>query len=93
MAYVFRVEQLPSSRAPVGYLGLGDRIPLKDAIILRCESFLTMERRLPKNAMQMNGVGIRVLILVSYCSTSVLILSLKGKIQAPQELSLSYRFG
>jgi hypothetical protein len=33
-----------------GYLGSGDRRLIKDAIMLGCDAFLTMERKLPKNA-------------------------------------------
>jgi hypothetical protein len=33
-----------------GYLGAKDRLLLQDAVFLRCEAFLTMERRLPRNA-------------------------------------------
>ena len=33
-----------------GYLGEGDRALLRDAIAMECDTFLTMENRLPKNA-------------------------------------------
>jgi hypothetical protein len=33
-----------------GYLGNGDRVLLKDAILLGCDGFLTFENRLPRNA-------------------------------------------
>jgi hypothetical protein len=33
-----------------GYLGSGDRLLLKDAILLGCDGFLTFENRLPRNA-------------------------------------------
>jgi hypothetical protein len=32
------------------YLGTGDRALIKDALLLGCDSFLTMENKLPKNA-------------------------------------------
>ena len=32
------------------YLGAGDRVLLKDALLLGCDSFLTMENKLPRNA-------------------------------------------
>ena len=41
----------PVSTSPnSAILGQGDRILLQDAIFLQCNSFLTMERKLPKNA-------------------------------------------
>jgi hypothetical protein len=44
------------------YLGTGDRALLKDALLLGCDSFLTMENKLPKNADHIRGtLGIRVL--------------------------------
>jgi hypothetical protein len=50
-----------------GYLGVGDRILLQDAIFLQCDSFLTMERKLPKNAAHIEReLGIRVLTLIRY---------------------------
>src|SRR4051812_44267606 len=33
-----------------GYLGAGDRALIQDAVALDCDAFLTMERRLPRNA-------------------------------------------
>ncbi len=40
-----------SAESPAhGYLGAGDRALLKDAILLGCDTFLTMENKLPKNA-------------------------------------------
>lgn len=33
-----------------GYLGEKDRLLIRHAVILRCEAFLTVERRLPRNA-------------------------------------------
>lgn len=48
--------------ARFGYLSLKDRQLLIDAIILRCEAFLTMERRLPRNAEHIRReLGIEVL--------------------------------
>ncbi len=45
-----------------GYLGQGDRMLLKDAISLDCDTFLTMENKLPKNADHIEKtLGIRVL--------------------------------
>lgn len=50
-----------------GYLGAGDRILLQDAIFLQCDSFLTMERNLPRNAAHIEReLGIRVLTPISY---------------------------
>jgi hypothetical protein len=50
-----------------GYLGAGDRILLRDAIFLRCDSFLTVERKLPKNAVHIQReLGIRVLTPIGY---------------------------
>jgi hypothetical protein len=45
-----------------GYLSQKDRLLVRDAIILRCEAFLTVERRLPRNAPHIDReLGIRVL--------------------------------
>jgi hypothetical protein len=45
-----------------GYLGSGDRALIKDALLLGCDSFLTMENRLPRNAEHLNRtLGLRVL--------------------------------
>lgn len=33
----------------IGYLGVGDRALLKDALTFGCDTFLTMENKLPKN--------------------------------------------
>lgn len=50
-----------------GYLGAGDRILLQDAIFMRCDSFLTMERKLPRNAAHIEReLGIRVLTPLTY---------------------------
>lgn len=45
-----------------GYLGEGDRVLLRDAIAMECDTFLTMENKLPKNAGHIERtLGIRVL--------------------------------
>lgn len=45
-----------------GYLGVGDRELLADAVYLRCDTFLTIERKLPKNAAHIEEhLGIRVI--------------------------------
>jgi hypothetical protein len=45
-----------------GYLSAGDRALLKDALRFGCDSFLTMENRLPRNADHLDRtVGLRVL--------------------------------
>jgi len=45
-----------------GYLGAGDRALLRDAISLGCDTFLTMENKLPKNSAHIHKVlGIRVI--------------------------------
>lgn len=45
-----------------GYLGDGDKHLIRDAIRLRCDSFLTMERKLPKNARHIHKeLGLRVM--------------------------------
>ena len=45
-----------------GYLGAGDRALVKDALSLGCDTFLTMENKLPKNAGHLQTtLGIRVL--------------------------------
>lgn len=38
-----------------GYLGGGDRQLLREAMSLECDTFLTMERRLPKNAVHLRA--------------------------------------
>lgn len=38
------------SEPKFGYLSRKDRCLLQDAIVMRCQAFLTMERRLPRNA-------------------------------------------
>lgn len=50
-----------------GYLGGGDRVLLKDAVLMECDSFLTMERKLPRNAVHIEReLGIRVLTPITY---------------------------
>jgi hypothetical protein len=50
-----------------GYLSAKDRELLRDAVSLRCDAFLTMERRLPRNAAHIClHLGIRVLTPISY---------------------------
>jgi hypothetical protein len=45
-----------------GYLSAKDRLLLEDALALRCDAFLTVERRLPRNAGHIEReLGIRVL--------------------------------
>jgi hypothetical protein len=45
-----------------GYLSKKDQLLLRQAIILRCEAFLTVERKLPRNAAHIEReLGIRVL--------------------------------
>ena len=44
------------------YLGKGDRALIKDALSLECDSFLTMENKLPKNSVHIERtLGIRIL--------------------------------
>jgi hypothetical protein len=50
-----------------GYLGHGDRVLLADAVHLRCDTFLTTERKLPKNAVHIEReLGIRVFTPIKY---------------------------
>ena len=50
-----------------GYLGRGDRGLIRDAVLLECDAFLTMERRLPKNAGHIRqALGIRILTPIQY---------------------------
>ena len=50
-----------------GYLSEKDRLLLQDAIFLRCEAFLTMERRLPRNAVHISReLGIEILTPIAY---------------------------
>jgi hypothetical protein len=48
--------------AKFGYLSEKDRRLLRDAVFLRCEAFLTVERRLPRNAAHIEReIGLRIL--------------------------------
>jgi len=50
-----------------GYLSEKDRLLLRHAIILRCEAFLTMERRLPRNAAHIEReLGVRILTPIAH---------------------------
>ena len=50
-----------------GYLSEKDWLLLRDAIILRCEEFLTVERRLPRNAAHIEReLGIRILTPITH---------------------------
>jgi hypothetical protein len=50
-----------------GYLSEKDRLLIQDALLLRCDGFLTMEQRLPRNADHIQReVGLRVLTPVQY---------------------------
>ena len=50
-----------------GYLSAKDRELFRDAVSLRCDTFLTMERRLPRNAPHIcRHLGIRVLTPIGY---------------------------
>jgi hypothetical protein len=50
-----------------GYLSQKDKLLLRQAIVLRCEAFLTVERRLPRNAAHIEReLGIRVLTPVTH---------------------------
>jgi hypothetical protein len=73
-AFLEQTDPSPESRSlaarldepKFGYLGAGDRI-LQDAIFLQCDSFLSMERKLPKNAAHIEReLGIRVLTPISH---------------------------
>jgi hypothetical protein len=44
-----------------------DRLLLRQSVFLRCEAFLTVERRLPRNAAHLQReIGIRVLTPVTH---------------------------
>jgi hypothetical protein len=50
-----------------GYLSAKDKLLLRHAVILRCEAFLTVERRLPRNAAHVEReLGIRTLTLITH---------------------------
>lgn len=52
-----------------GYLGAGDHALVKDAVLLNCDAFLTMEQRLPKNAPHIRReLGLQVLTPAQYWS-------------------------
>ena len=60
-----RARQLDS--AVFGYLSAKDRRLIRDAVLLDCDAFLTMERRLPRNASHIEReVGLRVLTPMQY---------------------------
>jgi hypothetical protein len=50
-----------------GYLSDKDRLLIREAVLLRCEAFLTVERRLPRNAAHLEDqLGIRVLTPITH---------------------------
>jgi hypothetical protein len=50
-----------------GYLSKKDRLLLRHSVLLRCDAFLTVERRLPRNATHLEReLGIRVLTPISH---------------------------
>ena len=50
-----------------GYLSGKDRLLLRHAVILRCDAFLTVERRLPRNAAHVaRELGIRILTPITH---------------------------
>lgn len=62
-------EQLAARLAEpkFGYLSDKDRRLLQDAVLLRCEAFLTMERRLPRNAPHISReLGIEILTPIAH---------------------------
>ena len=62
---LLRAEHLNSK--VFGYLGAGDRALIGDAVAFRCDAFLTMERRLPKNALHIQReLGLRILTPVQH---------------------------
>jgi hypothetical protein len=51
----------------IGYFSVKDRRLIQQAIILRCEAFLTVERKLPENAGAIQkALGIRILTPITY---------------------------
>ena len=45
----------------IGYLGAGDRALLRDAVLFGCDTFLTMENKLPRNRTHLwNMLGVHV---------------------------------
>ena len=62
-----RVRADRLSEQKFGYLSDNDRRLLRDAVLLRCEAFLTVERRLPRNADHiLRQLNIHVLTPVSH---------------------------
>jgi hypothetical protein len=58
-------EQLDEPK--FGYLSEKDRLLLREAITLRCEAFLTVERRLPRNAAHIaSAVGINIITPITH---------------------------
>jgi hypothetical protein len=50
-----------------GYLSDKDRLLIRQAVLLRCEAFLTVERRLPRNAAHLERqIGIRILTPITH---------------------------
>jgi hypothetical protein len=50
-----------------GYLGAKDRELIRDAVFLRCDAFLTMEQKLPRNASHIGReLGLRILRPIDY---------------------------
>jgi hypothetical protein len=55
------------SEPKFGYLSFADRRLIREAVILRCEAFLTVERRLPNNAAHIEReLGIRILTPIQH---------------------------
>jgi hypothetical protein len=55
-----------------GYLSEKDRLLLRHAVVLRCEGFLTVERRLPRNAAHIHReLGISILTPIMHWMRSV----------------------
>jgi len=76
LACLEEAEELPNNNLRLaakldgkafGYLGAGDRALIKDAVLLDCDAFLTMEQRLPKNALHIRReLGLQVLTPAQY---------------------------
>jgi hypothetical protein len=50
-----------------GYLSDKDRLLIRQAVLLRCEAFLTVERRLPRNAAHLERqLGIRIMTPITH---------------------------
>ena len=57
----------PPDEPKFGYPSKADRRLLQEAIVLRCEAFLTVERRLPRNAAPIRReLGIRILTPITH---------------------------